>query len=91
MTLLLFLPEVYVRILTNEIISISNDGECGFSSLCQKRRLFLDDGASFIKDFYFDLYMRMYNNFEPNTHYSTESSKIINKSYLEYCYKKFNK
>ena len=48
----------------------------------------MDDGASFIKDFYFDLYMRMYNNFEPNTHYSTESSKIINKSYLEYCYKK---
>ena len=54
------LLEVYVRILTNQIISISNDllclrGEYGRSTFREKRNLFLDNGISFIRGFNFDM------------------------------------
>ena len=55
-----FLSEVYVRILTNQIVSISNDllfmsGKYGLSTRHTKRDLFLDSGANFICGFYFNM------------------------------------
>ena len=98
------LSEVYVRILTNEIVSISNDllcmsGEYGLSTICEKRNLFLDSSANFICGLYFDMckllradtFVYMYEKFVPNVDYLVETLKIINKPYLEYCSKKFNK
>ena len=69
------------------LYSISNDilhmlGKFGLSTLHEKRSMFLDSSAHFTHCFYFDL---------SNVDYSAESFKIINKPYLEYCTKKFNK
>ena len=77
-----FLSELYVRILTNQIVSISNDllhmqGEYGVSMLCLKRNLFLNNGANFIKSLYFDMckllsadaFACIYEKFVPNVDY----------------------
>ena len=98
------LAEIYVRILINQIVSNSNDllrmsGEYGLSTICEKRNLFLDSGANFICGFYFDMckllraddFVYMYEDFVPNVDYSTETFKIVNKPYLEYYSKTFNK
>ena len=58
--MIVFLSEVYLRILTNQIVSISNNllclsGEYGLSKRCEKRELFLDSCANFIHTFYFDM------------------------------------
>ena len=95
------LSEVYVRI---RIVSISNDlllmsGEYGLSKMCEKRNLFLNGSASFICGFYFDMckllradnFVYMYEKFLPNVDYLAETFKIINKPYLQYYSKKFNK
>ena len=96
--IIVFLSEVYGRFLTNQILSISNDllhmsGEYGLSTRHTKRNLFVN----FIGGFYFDMcklltaypFVDMYEKFVPNVHYLTETFKIINKSYLEYCSKTF--
>ena len=61
-----FLSDVYVRILTNQVASISNDllrmpgkydlTKCGSS----KGDLFLDSCVNFIRCFYFDVYVSDY-------------------------------
>ena len=102
--IILSLSECYVRILTNQIVSISNDlllmsGEYGLSTMCEKRNLFLDSSASFICGFYFDMrkllradtFVYMYEKCLHNIDYLTETFKIINKPYLQYYSKKFNK
>ena len=52
------LSEVWVGILNNNIISISNDlqidGEYGMSSRKENRKFFLDSCAQFVKNFYSD-------------------------------------
>ena len=101
--IIIFLSEVYVRILTNQIVSISNDplhmsGGYGLPTMCEKRNLFLDSGANFIRGFHFDMYkllrgktfVYMYENFVSNVDYFAETFKIINKLYLEHWSKKFN-
>ena len=92
--IIVFLSEVYVRNLTNQIVSISNDllcmsGEYGLSTRHTKRNLFVDSGINFIVGFYFDMcklltaypFVDMYEKFVPNVNYLTEAFKIINKSY----------
>ena len=103
--IIVFLSKVYVRILTSQVFSISNDllllpGKYDLTKYdSSKRDLFLDSCVNFIRCFYFDMckllrpfgFFHMYENFAPNVDYSAETFKIINKSYLEYCAKKFNK
>ena len=52
------LSEVWVGILNNNIVSISNDlqidGEYGMSSRKENRKFFLDSCAQFVKNFYSD-------------------------------------
>ena len=84
------LSEVYVRILTNQIVSISNDlllmsGEYGLSTMCEKRNLFLDSSASFICGFYFDMckllradsFVYMYQKFLPNVIISLKHLRLL--------------
>ena len=102
--IIFFSSEVYVRILTNQIVSFSNDllcisGEYGLSTRHTKLNLCLDSSANFICGFYFAMskllrvypFVDMYEKFVPNFHYLPETFKIISKSYLEYCSKKFKK
>ena len=74
----------------------------GSSTMCltyEKRILVLDSCVNFIRCFYFDMckllrpcgFFHMYEDFVPNVDYSDETFKIINKPYLEYCTKMFNK
>ena len=102
---MVFLSEVYVRILTNQVVSISNDllrmpGKYDLTKYgLSKRNLFLDSCVIFIRCFCFDMckllrlsgFFHICENFAPNADYSAETFKIINKSYLECCAKKFNK
>ena len=96
--IIVFLSEVYVRILTNQIASISNDllcmsGEYSLSTKLEKRHLFLDSGVNFIRAFYFDMckllnvfpFVSLYEKFVRNDDYLPKTFKIINKAYLEYC------
>ena len=74
------LPEVYIRISINDILSISNDllidGEYGLSSRKEKTALFLDSCMQFMKTFYFDAckllnrnaFIHMNEKSEPNVH-----------------------
>ena len=102
--IVVYLSEVYVRILTNQIVSISNDllsmsGEQNLSTIRDKCDMFVDSSVESICSFYFDMckllrpetFVYMYDNFVPNVDHSAETFKIINKSYLEYYLKKFNK
>ena len=96
-----YLSEVYVRILSNQIVLISNDllhtsdGKKETKYGTTKQDLFLDSCANFIRCFYFDIcellrpsgFLHIYENFVPNVDYSAETFKILNKSYLEYCVK----
>ena len=103
--IIVFLSEVYVRILTNQVISISNKllhlpGKCDLTKYSSsKRDLFWDSCVNFFWCFHFDMcqllrssgFFHMYESFPPDVDYSAETFKIINKSYLKYCAKKFNK
>ena len=96
------LSEVLIRILINKIASISNDflinGEYGLSSRKEKRVLFLDSCMQFVKSFYFDAckllnadaFIFIYENFQLNVHYYTNTLKIVNKPYLDYCSRKYS-
>ena len=58
--IILFLSEVDVRILTNQIVSVSNDllyisGEYSLSKRHTKCNLPLDSSANFIRGFYFNM------------------------------------
>ena len=62
--IIIFLSEVYVRILTNQIVSVSNDLLCmsgrhtkhvDIHTRHTKHNLFLDKGTNFILCFYFDM------------------------------------
>ena len=88
------LSKVYVRILTNQIVSISNDllclsGEYSLSTMLEKRHLFLDNDVNFIRLFYFDMcqlsnafpFVSLYEKFVPNDGYWPETYKIIKKPY----------
>ena len=89
------LSEVWIRILINKILSISDDflinGEYGLSSRKEKRVLFLDSCMQFVKNFYFDAckllnadaFIFIYEDFQPNT------LLIVNKPYLDYCSRKY--
>ena len=91
------LSEVWMRILFNEIISISNDllidGAYGLSRRKENRVLFLDSCIQFVKSFYFDEYKLLnadafifiYQKFKPNVHYCANTLKIVNKLYFDYC------
>ena len=95
--------EVLIRILINDIASISNnfltDGEYGLSSRKEKKALFLDSCAQFLKSFYYDaskflnanVLVHIYDKFEPNLHYCVNTLKIVNKPYLDYCSRKYSK
>ena len=97
------LSEVWIRILINKIVSISNDflinGEYGLSSRKEKTASFLDSCMQFVKSFYFDAckllnvdaFIFIYESFQPNVHYYTKTLKIVNKPYLEYCSRKYSK
>ena len=98
---IVFLSEVYVRILTNQVASISNDLLSMSSKKMTKfdsseRDLSLDLWVNFIHCFYFDMcklltpsgFFHIYESFAANVDYSAETFRIINKSYLEYCSKK---
>ena len=86
------LTEVWIRILINDAVSISNnfliDDEYCLSSRKEKRALFLDSCVQFVKSFYFDAckllnadaFVYMYEKFEPNVHYYANTLKVINKS-----------
>ena len=103
--IIVFLSEVYVRILSKQVVSISNDllRLLSMYDLTKygpsKHDFFLDSCVNFIRCFYFDMckllrpsdFFHLYENFAPNVDYSVETFKIINKSYLDYCAKKFNK
>ena len=96
--IIVFLSEVYVRILTSEVVSISNDllhlpGNYDLIKYgSSKDDLFLDSCTNFICCFYFDMcrllrpsgFVHMYENFAPNVDYSAKTFEIINKFYLEY-------
>lgn len=96
----IFLSEVCVRILTNQLISISNDisrmiGEYGLSKLSEKGNLFLDYSFIFICPFYFDHickllkpsgFQYMNEKFVPDVDYWAKRFKII-KYYLEFVLK----
>ena len=85
------LSEVWIRILINDVVSISNnsliDDEYCLSSRKEKRALFLDSCVQFVKSFYFDAckllntdaFVYMCEKFEPNVHYYANTLKIINK------------
>ena len=72
------LSEVWIRILVNNIVSISNDflinGEYGLSRRKEKRVLFLDSCVQFLKSFYSvacklvkaNAFVFMYEKIEPN-------------------------
>ena len=57
------------------------------SSRKENRKWFLDSWAQFVKNFYFDMckmlkanvFVYMYDKFEPNIHYSADTLKIVNK------------
>ena len=97
------LSEVWIRILINDIVSISNDplidGEYGLSSRKEKRALCLGSSVQFVKSFSFDsckllkanAFVYMYEKFESNVHYCANTLKIVNKHYLDYCKRKYNK
>ena len=99
--IIVFLSEVYVRILSNQVFLISNDvlrspGKYGLAKYGpSKRDLLFDSCVNFICCFYFDMckllrlsgFFHIYENFAPNVDYSPETFKIINKSYLGYCEK----
>ena len=102
--LAIVLSKVCARILTNIFYSISNDilqmkGEYEvLSTQFEKRCLFVDYSIRSMRTFYFHnfclllkptLFSHLYENFEVNTDYSGENLKIINKSYLGHCIKKF--
>ena len=76
------LSEVYVRILTNQIVSIFND------LLRIQVSIFYFDMCKLLRA---DTFVCMCEKCLPNVAYSAETFKIINKPYLEYCSKKFNK
>ena len=100
-----FLSEVYVKILTNQVVSISIDllrmpGRYDLTNYgSSKRDLFLNSYFNFIRCFYFQMckllrpsgFFHMYEHFVSNINYLAETFSIINKSYLEYSAKKFNK
>ena len=90
-----------LEFLTNQIVSISNDqlrmrGGYSRSTLHEKRNLILDDGATFIRGFYFDMckllkadvFVHICDNFVSNFDYSAEKFKIVNQLYLDYYSKK---
>lgn len=93
--LVIVLSKVWVRILLNEIISVSNNilncGQYGSSRRKEKRALFLGAGVQFVKKIYFDVckllradaFVDMYKRFEANVHYSASTLKIINKHILD--------
>ena len=102
--LAIVLSKVCARILTNIFYSISNDilqmkGEYEvLSTQFEKRCLFVDYSIRSMRTFYFHnvclllkptLFSHLYENFEVNADYSGENLKIINKSYLGHCIKKF--
>ena len=100
----LFIDSRKMKFNLDVLYSISNDilhmlGKFGLSTLHEKRSMFLDSSAHFTHCFYFDLckllrlcaFLYMHERFMSNVDYSAESFKIINKPYLEYCTKKFNK
>ena len=90
------------KILINEIVSIYNDlqidGEYGMSKRKENRKWFLDSRAQFEKNFYLDVckmlkanvFVYMYDKFEPNVHYPADTLKIVNKLYLGYCSRKYS-
>ena len=96
------LSKVGVRILINDIVSISNglliDGEYGMCSRKENRAWFLDTCVQSVKNFYFytckmlktNAFVYMYDKFEPNVHNSANTLKIDYKPYLDYCTKKYS-
>ena len=101
--LVVALPEVYVRLLTNVFYSVSNDilqmtGEYKERDIVEQYSLFLDYSVNFTRAFYFGdvcmllkpiSFLRMYKDFAVNHDYLGENLKIINDFYLQYCKKKF--
>ena len=88
-TIIFKLSEVWIRILINDIMFISNDllidGEYGLSSRNENRALFVDSCVQFLKSLYFDvckllkanLFVYIYEKFEPNVHYCANTLKTV--------------
>ena len=96
--IIVFLSEVDVRILTNQIVSISNDlscisGEYSLSRRHTKCNLPFDSSANFIRGFYFNMckLLRVYAFVDMYEKSLWQMFKVINKSCLKYCSKKFKK
>ena len=97
------LSEVWIRILINDIASISSDflinGKYCLSSRKEKRALFLDSWVQFVKCFYFDACKLLYANafvfvcekFESSIHDCANTLEIVNKCYLDYCTRKYSR
>ena len=95
------LYEVRIRILINDIVSndLLLDGEYRLSNRKEKRALFLNSCVEFVKSFYFEackllkanVFVFMYEKFEPSVHYCANTLKIVNKPYLDYCTRKSNR
>ena len=62
-------------------------------------RILINDSVQFVKSFSFDsckllkanAFVYMYEKFESNVHYCANTLKIVNKHYLDYCKRKYNK
>ena len=101
--LLVFLSEVYVRILINIFYSVSNDilqmpGRYKGRDVAEQHDLFSDYFVSFICTSYIEnvcpllkptCLLHMYKVFEIKYDYSGENLMIFNDSCLQYCVKKF--
>ena len=86
--------EILVRILNNNIVSISNDfllmsGEYSFNKMYENRGFILDRGLQFIIKLYGDickklnaLAFELFDYFEPDKHYTSDAFKILNRYYL---------
>ena len=94
--ILVSLSEVYVKILVNQIVLISNfPGKYDLAKFDSTKHDLFILKSSFIRCFYFDVckllrlsgFIHIHKHFAPNVDYLTETFKIINKSYLDYCVK----
>lgn len=103
--IVIFLSKVYLRIISNHLVLISNDILCmiggdKLSLLAENCSLFLNYSARFIRSFYFDDLCKLfkspgfkyiYDELVPDVDYSTESFNISNKHNLDFCMKMFTK
>ena len=96
--------EVLVRLLLSGLVHVGDSflqmcKEFSHESDIKRKNLFLDYAIKGFKSFFNEYYRQlkvaiflyMYKNFSPKSNYNPDSFKIINRHYLEFLTKKFDK